>query len=374
MIVVSEQQEEHENVTNHIVSKSTLGAMASAVAALLLVILWASEVVVGDVSSVDVFVHGEHPLCPCLRIPSLAATNSTLFAFAECRPWLGDGCDPLGVAAGPGPVHIAMKSSANGGIHWSPLVILTEGCQPTAVYNERTDTLLFMFKNDTHQDARLMTTKGDDPAGWSPPRLVIDPQTQEKNHRPLFPGPGNAVVLSATHPTHPHRILFPVWLGPDGSTTSASVYYTDNAGRTFKQTETTWPKDGNDESTIAELQDGTVLYITRSNASPCSAADPASRCLELQRSSDGGQTFAAVGDGTANKDLAGPPTDISAVSVPAVNTTVQHNYFSYDWKPCSRADNHWAAELSTGSSSFQIFEKDPAGKVSVSTPTIPTTT
>ena len=101
-----------------------------------------------------------------------------------------------------------------------------------------------------------------------------------------LPGPGNAIVLSADHPTHPHRILFPVWLGPDGSTTSASLFYTDDLGQTFKQTETSWPKDGNDESTIAELQDGTVLYITRSNTSPCSSADSASRCLELARSTD----------------------------------------------------------------------------------------
>ena len=143
-----------------------------------------------------------------------------------------------------------------------------------------------MFKNNTHQDARLMTTRGDDPGGWTAPRLVIDPATQEKNRRPLFPGPGNAIVLSADHPTHPHRILFPVWLGPDGSTTSASLFYTDDLGQTFKQTETSWPKDGNDESTIAELQDGTVLYITRSNTSPCSSADSASRCLELARSTD----------------------------------------------------------------------------------------
>eukprot|EP01051_Picozoa_sp_SAG22_P005728 SAG22_NODE_350_length_11853_cov_3.693211_4_plen_147_part_00 len=60
-----------------------------------------------DVSSVDVFVHGEDPACPCLRIPSIAATRSTLYAFAECRPWNGDGCDPLEFERGSGPTHIA---------------------------------------------------------------------------------------------------------------------------------------------------------------------------------------------------------------------------------------------------------------------------
>ena len=329
-----------------------------------LALLALADIATGDISSVDVFVHGEHPLCPCLRIPSIAATNRSLYAFAECREWLGDGCDPLGVHSGSGPVRIAMKHSANGGVQWSPLTILTVGCQPTAVYDESTDTLLFMFKNDTHSTANLMTTKGDDPTGWTSPRVVIDPRTQEKHHRPLFPGPGRAVVLSSTHPTHPHRILFPVWLGPDGATTSASLHYTDDGGATFKQTETTWPHDGNDESTIVELTNGDVLYITRSNSSPCSAQDTSSRCLELQRSTDGGQSFAQIGAGTANPGLAGPPCDISAVSVSAINHTINHNYWSYDWKPCKRDGNHWAELPTPGLSSFEIYEKEPAGRSS----------
>jgi hypothetical protein len=152
-------------------------------------------VVCADVSSVDVFTHGEHPLCTCLRIPSVVATSTNLYAFAECREWRGDGCDPMGTSSSvDNPVladartHIAMKSSSDGGEHWSALTILTEGCQPTAVYDAARDTLLFMFKNNSRQDARLMTLHAD--GNWSAPRLVIDPEKQEKNRRPLFPGPG----------------------------------------------------------------------------------------------------------------------------------------------------------------------------------------
>ena len=36
---------------------------------------------VSDLSSVDVFVHGEHPECSCFRIPSITASASTLYAF-----------------------------------------------------------------------------------------------------------------------------------------------------------------------------------------------------------------------------------------------------------------------------------------------------
>eukprot|EP01052_Picozoa_sp_SAG31_P052404 SAG31_NODE_12923_length_906_cov_1.197026_1_plen_204_part_10 len=150
----------------------------------------------------------EHPLCTCLRIPSVVATSTSLYAFAECREWRGDGCDPMGSSSsssmvsvgGESPLgartHIAMKSSSDGGEHWSDINILTEGCQPTAVYDGVRDTLLFMFKNNTRQDARLMILHAD--GNWSTPRLVIDPAKQEKHHRPLFPGPG-----TPAHPRDP---------------------------------------------------------------------------------------------------------------------------------------------------------------------------
>ena len=83
------------------------------------------------------------------------------------------------------------------------------------------------------------------------------------------------------------------------------------------------PKDGNDESTIVELGSGEVLYITRSNTSPCRAGklsnNPASRCLEFALSTDGGTSFSAVGNETVNNQLAGPPTAVSALAV------VEHN-------------------------------------------------
>ena len=76
-----------------------------------------------------------------------------------------------------------------------------------AAFDARSNTVLFMFQSGA--DAYLMTTPGDNGTGWSAPRLVIHSQKQEREHRPIFPGPGNALVLSATHPTHPHRIIFP---------------------------------------------------------------------------------------------------------------------------------------------------------------------
>jgi hypothetical protein len=341
-----------------------------------------------DVSSVDVFTHGEHPLCTCLRIPSVVATDTHLYAFAECRSWRGDGCDPMSpssssssssslsrrqqrvsgadrAAAGGSSTHIAMKSSADGGEHWSEIVILTEGCQPTAVYDVSRDMLLFIFKNNTHQDARLMTLAGHS-SNFTAPRLVIDPATQERDHRPLFPGPGNAIVLSPTHPTHPGRLLIPVWLGPDGPATSASLFYSDDGGDSFTQTSTSWPRDGNDESTIAELASGEVLYVTRSNSAPCRARHhggitrtATSRCLELARSTDGGSSFAQVGSGTVNDELAGVPAAVSllAVAEPS-HAGAMHNYFRTNWKPCTQSEGGWATNIER-QSTFVISTPPP---------------
>jgi hypothetical protein len=326
-----------------------------------------------DVSSVDVFTHGEHPLCTCLRIPSVVATSSHLFAFAECRSWRGDGCDPMApssdarsaanVSAGEqgGGTHIAVKSSADGGEHWSAITILTEGCQPTAVYDVSRDALLFMFKNNSRQDARLMLNRG---GNWSAPRLVIDPAKQERDKRPLFPGPGNAIMLSADHPTNPGRLLFPVWLGPDGSTTSASLFYSDDGGETFKQTRTAWPHDGNDESTVSELANGTVLYVTRSNTSPCVGQADTSRCLEMARSTDGGTSFVAVGKGTVNDQLAGAPAAVSMLAVVDHTSDEAHNYFKTNWKSCTQSTGGWASTISKREgSTFVIVSATTAATV-----------
>eukprot|EP01051_Picozoa_sp_SAG22_P005729 SAG22_NODE_350_length_11853_cov_3.693211_5_plen_93_part_00 len=78
------------------------------------------------------------------------------------------------------------KHSTSGGVHWSPLRVLTVGCQPTSAYDAATDTLFFMFKNNSNSAAYLTTTKGDDPDGWTPSKLVIDPATQVTSRLPAI--------------------------------------------------------------------------------------------------------------------------------------------------------------------------------------------
>lgn len=46
------------------------------------------------VFTTPVFIHGEGGY-PCIRIPAIIKTGSgKLLAFAECRTYTGDGCEP----------------------------------------------------------------------------------------------------------------------------------------------------------------------------------------------------------------------------------------------------------------------------------------
>ncbi len=285
-----------------------------------------------DVSSVDVFVHGEHPLCACIRIPSLVATSTTLVAFAECRTWSGDGCDPLpqpqtAVQEPVGGVEavstrIVMKTSTDGGVRWSPLSFLVNASsQPTSVWDAQREILFFMFQNHLDDDtAYLMKNNGGDARSWTAPRSAIS-RKQERNGRPLFPGPGNAIVLSATHATHPGRLVFPVWLGPDGPHTSASLFFSDDGGSTFRQTVTTWPKDGNDESTVVEQTSGELIYLTRSSYGD------SEHHLGVALSTDGGTSFSLLG---SRSELNGPPDDVSVIALERPAPFAK-NYFA--WRP-----------------------------------------
>ncbi len=96
--------------------------------AFIAVLALVSVVVISDVG-VDVFTVWEGGY-PCIRIPSITQTPSgTLVAFAECRGWIGDGCDPQGIAKdekialmkNTNDRWVCSKRSTDGGQTWSDL-------------------------------------------------------------------------------------------------------------------------------------------------------------------------------------------------------------------------------------------------------------
>lgn len=83
---------------------------------------------------------------PCVRVPSLLAVpHGPLLAFAECRHFTGDGCEPQ-TAAGAGVQGsadlrdrvVCMRASSDGGVTWGalqPNISRGWGMYPTAVYD-----------------------------------------------------------------------------------------------------------------------------------------------------------------------------------------------------------------------------------------------
>eukprot|EP01043_Picozoa_sp_COSAG02_P026156 COSAG02_NODE_1498_length_12281_cov_14.846741_12_plen_339_part_00 len=113
-----------------------------------------------------------------------------------------------------------------------------------------------------------------------------------------------------------------------------------------------------------ELRSGEVLYVTRSNTSPCrdgkAAKNNRSRCLELALSSDGGTSFSSVGRETVNNQLAGPSSAVSALAVVEHNHNVPRNYFKTNWKPCAESDGGWAAGISEPAGSIFVVVPSPS--------------
>ena len=72
----------------------------------------------------DVFTPGEGGY-PCIRIPAIVMSEDkkTLFAFAECRSTIGDGCDPEFVEVSPNKFNrdICTKTSTDNGKTWGAL-------------------------------------------------------------------------------------------------------------------------------------------------------------------------------------------------------------------------------------------------------------
>eukprot|EP01052_Picozoa_sp_SAG31_P054351 SAG31_NODE_14416_length_807_cov_1.725989_1_plen_175_part_10 len=115
---------------------------------------------------------------------------------------------------------------------------------------------------------------------------------------------------------------------------------------------------------MVELRSGEVLYITRSNTSPCrdgkAANNSRSRCLELALSSNGGTSFGTIGKETVNNQLAGPSSAVSALAVVEHSDNVAHNYFRTNWKPCAESNGGWAAEISESAGSTFVVVPPPS--------------
>lgn len=245
------------------------------------------------------------------RIPSLLVTQKgTVLAFCEARKE-----DPTDA----GEIDIAVKRSADSGKTWSELEIAVEdgtntAGNPCAVQDRDTGTIWLLFCQNEEQDVEkdILQGKGsrrifvisseDDGITWSKPEEITR-SVKKDNWTWYAIGPCHAIQLKSGRliAACNHAVLDPE-KGESGPYT-AHVIYSDNHGKD-------WTIGGiigefTNESTLAELEDGTLYINMRSYHNKNQRASAWSK--------DGGDTWSEI---QLNEDLIDPVCQGSVLALP----------------------------------------------------------
>ena len=104
--------------------------------------------------SVDVFTPGMRSTAgvaySCIRIPSvvLDPPSGHLLAFAECRAWVGDGCEPAKPQGSGRGTDLCSRVSRDHGASWGVLTTLaTNAGQPTATFDRVKNRTILEFNS-----------------------------------------------------------------------------------------------------------------------------------------------------------------------------------------------------------------------------------
>ena len=166
--------------------------------------------------------------------------------------------------------------NGQGGDTWSPAVVVpgtwkNGWCvgQPTCAYDPVRKLLVLQYQNSTsHREVNGLTyqiVSKDFGATWETP-TSMDPFLGK--YAGVFPGPGNAVVLSSRS-THPGRYIFAAWGVTELKGREMNydvVYFSDDGGKTYTLSKTVFPVNLTgifEEPSITETQDGSVLINMR---------------------------------------------------------------------------------------------------------------
>lgn len=229
------------------------------------------------------------------RIPAITATrDGVLLAFAEGRRYS---------AADDGDIDLVLRRSFDGGCTWGPLQVVADAGKDTAgnpapVVDPATGDIVLLscrtLGGATERDIvsgavdpgvrRVYVQRSsDDGATWTPQRDITD-DVKPPGWTWYATGPGHAVALRGG--PHPGRLLVPANHSlSDGTTSGGHSLYSDDGGRTWH---IGYVSDGLgtvNESTLAELPDGSVYINARDQGK-----DPAGRRDDAY-SSDGGGTL-----------------------------------------------------------------------------------
>ncbi len=243
----------------------------------------------------DLFVAGSGAY-HTYRIPSIIATpKGTVLAFCEGRKKN---------AADSGDIDLLVRRSIDGGITWGPQeVIWDDGdnvCgNPTPVVDADSGTIFLLLNwnlgEDTEQeivtgkskDTRrvFLSRSVDDGATWSKPADITS-AVKRPEWRTYANGPGNGIQL--TRGPHRGRLVIPAnHTGPGATSPAMShshVFYSDDHGATWHLGGEA--EEATNESTVAELADGSLLLNMRSYLGK--------NRRSVATSKNGGQTWSSV--------------------------------------------------------------------------------
>jgi hypothetical protein len=171
---------------------------------------------------------------PCVRVPSVIAVPGALLAFAECRSFVGDGCQPHGwqnMSTDKQARAVCSRRSLDGGATWGDLITnisRVNASYPTATYHRARKTVIVQFsawpKSDTpYLSPTVMQITSHDGLTWSEPTIV-------RGVPPLFMGgcrsdstlQGHLFFAGYNHPSEPKlhsAFSTSVWGSTDGGDT-----------------------------------------------------------------------------------------------------------------------------------------------------------
>lgn len=243
---------------------------------------------------VDVFTRGESDY-HTFRIPAVVRTlDGELLAFAEGRV---DG------AGDAGDIDVVLKRSSDGGRTWGPLSVVADHGDgtfgnPTPIVERSTGDVVLLLVGQpagTHESAIRRGEGSRDPyvcrstdggRSWSEPRAL--PECDRPEWGWYATGPCHGIQLE--HGEHAGRLVAPANHSGEDGAYSAHLLLSDDGGHTWRigavdaeslASASIHPN----ESTVAELSDGSLFVSSRDQHGD----SPATRARA--RSLDGGESF-----------------------------------------------------------------------------------
>lgn len=251
----------------------------------ILLLLIAASAFAADDPQVNVFRSGEDGY-NSYRIPAIVASKKgTLLAFCEGR---------RDTRSDTGNIDILLKRSTDQGKTWSSTIVVADFGpdvigNPAPVLDRKTGTVWLLLTSNlatdpekailagTSKESRRVwvTHSKDDGLTWAKPSEITS-QVKPKGWSWYATGPGNGIQLKSG------RLVIPCDHYRSPTARYSHVIYSDDHGASWKVGGIVG--DTMNESAIAELTDGSLLFNMRSYAGKNRRA--------VARSSDGGLSFA----------------------------------------------------------------------------------